>query len=37
MKRFYYKNKNNKGFINLKSPHIDDNYIQVKKEEYEEL
>ena len=37
MERFYYKNKNNTSFINLKSPLIDDNYIQITKEEFEEL
>lgn len=37
MERFYYKNKNNTGFLNLKSPLIDDNYIQITKEEFEEL
>lgn len=37
MKRFYYKSKNNTGFLNLKSPLIDENYIQITKEEFEEL
>lgn len=37
MERFYYKNKNNTGFLNLKSPLIDKNYIQITKEEFEEL
>lgn len=37
MKRFYYKNKNNTGFLNLKSPLVDENYIQITKEEFEEL
>lgn len=37
MERFYYKNKNNTGFLNLKSPLVDDNYIQITKEEFEEL
>ena len=37
MKRFYYKNKSNTGFLNLKSPLIDENYIQITKEEFEEL
>lgn len=37
MERFYYKNKNNTGFLNLKSPKIDENYIQITKEEFEEL
>ena len=37
MKRFYYKNKNNTGFLNLKSPLIDENYIQITEEEFKEL
>lgn len=37
MKRFYYKNKDNTGFLNLKSPRIDENYIQITKEEFDEL
>lgn len=37
MERFYYKSKDNKGFLNLKSPKIDENYIQITKEEFEEL
>lgn len=37
MKRFYYKNKDNTGFLNLKSALIDENYIQITKEEFEEL
>ena len=35
--RYYYKNKNNTGFLNLKSPLIDENYIQITEEEFEEL
>lgn len=35
--RYYYKNKTNNGFLNFKSPLIDDNYIQITKEEFEEL
>lgn len=35
--RFYYKNKNNTDFLNLKSPLVDENYIQITKEEFEEL
>ena len=35
--RYYYKNKDNTGFLNLKSPIIDENYIQITKEEFEEL
>lgn len=37
MERFYYKNKNNTGFLNLKSAITDENYIQITKEEFEEL
>ena len=37
MERFYYKSKDNTGFLNLKSPMIDENYIQISKEEFEEL
>ena len=37
MERFYYKSKEGKGFLNLKSPLIDENYIQITKEEFEEL
>lgn len=35
--RYYYKNKNNKGFLNLKSPLNDENYIQITEEEFNEL
>lgn len=37
MERFYYKSKEGKGFLNLKSPLLDKNYIQITKEEFEEL
>ena len=37
MERFYYKNKDNTSFLNLKSPMIDENYIQITKEEFEKL
>ena len=38
MERFYYKNKNNTGFLNLKSPITDEeNYIQITEEEFKEL
>lgn len=37
MKRYYYKSKDNTGFYNLKSPLVDNNYIQITKEEFEEL
>ena len=36
MQRFYYKNKTNTGFLNLKSPLTDENYIQITKEEFAE-
>ena len=35
--RYYYKNKDNTGFLNLKSPLIDENYIQSTEEEFNEL
>ena len=35
--RYYYKSKNNTGFLNLKSPLVDDNYIQITEEEFNEL
>ena len=35
--RYYYKNKNNTGFLNLKSPLNDENYIQITEEEFNEL
>jgi hypothetical protein len=37
MERFYYKSKDGKGFLNLKSPLVDENYIQITEEEFEEL
>lgn len=37
MQRFYYKNKDNTGFLNLKSPITDENYIQITEEEFNEL
>ena len=37
MERFYYKKKDNKGFLNLKSPITDENYIQITEEEFNEL
>lgn len=37
MERFYYKNKNNTGFLNLKSPINDENYIQITEEEFNSL
>lgn len=37
MERFYYKSKNNTGFLNLKSPLIDENYIQITEGEFKEL
>ena len=35
--RYYYKNKNNTGFLNLKSQIVDENYIQITEEEFNEL
>lgn len=35
--RFYYKSKEGKGFLNLKSPLINDDYIQITEEEFNEL
>lgn len=35
--RYYYKSKEGKGFLNLKSPLIDENYIQITEEEFKEL
>lgn len=35
--RYYYKNKNNTSFLNLKTPKVDDNYIQITEEEFNEL
>ena len=35
--RYYYKNKDNTGFFNLKSPLVDENYIQITEEEFNEL
>ena len=37
MKRFYYKNKDNTGFLNFKSPLVDERYIQITEEEFNEL
>ena len=37
MQRFYYKSKDGKGFLNLKSQLIDERYIQITEEEFEEL
>ena len=37
MQRFYYKNKDNTGFLNLKSPLADENYTQITEEEFNEL
>ena len=37
MERFYYKSKNGNGFLNLKSPLNDENYIQITEEEFNEL
>ena len=37
MERFYYKAKDGTGFLNLKSPIIDERYIQITEEEFNEL
>ena len=37
MERFYYKSKEGNSFLNLKSALVDENYIQISKEEFEEL
>ena len=37
MQRFYYKKKDNTSFLNLKSPLIDEGYIQITEEEFNEL
>lgn len=37
MERFYYKSKDGTSFLNLKSPLIDKNYIQITEEEFKEL
>ena len=37
MQRFYYKSKDNTGFLNLKSAITDENYIQITEEEFNEL
>ena len=35
--RYYYKKYDNTGFLNLKSPLADENYIQITEEEFNEL
>ena len=37
MQRFYYKSKDGTAFANLKSPLVDENYIQITEEEFNEL
>ena len=37
MERFYYKSKEGKGFLNLKSAITDENYIRITEEEFNEL
>lgn len=37
MERFYYKSKDGTGFLNLKSPLVDKNYIQITEEEFKGL
>lgn len=35
--RYYYKAKSGKGFMNLKSPLNDENYVEITKEEFDTL
>ena len=35
--RYYYKSKEGNGFLNLKSPLTDENYIQITEEEFNKL
>ena len=35
--RYYYKNKSNTGFLNLKSPMIDENYEEITEEQFKAL
>lgn len=35
-KRYYYKSKDGKGYLNLKSPLFDDNYEEITLEEFEQ-
>lgn len=37
MQRFYYKKKDGTGFANLKSPLVDEEYIQITEEEFNKL
>ena len=37
MERFYYKSKDGKGFLNLKSAITDENYVQITEKEFNEL
>ena len=37
MQRFYYKSRDGKGFLNIKSQINDENYIQITEEEFNEL
>ena len=37
MQRFYYKSKEGNGFLNLKSQIVDENYIQITEEEFNEF
>lgn len=37
MERFYYKSKDGKGYLNLKSAINDENYIQITEEEFNNL
>ena len=35
--RYYYKNNDNTSFLNLKSPLVDERYMQITEEEFNEL
>ena len=37
MERFYYKKKDGTGFANLKSPLVDEDYVQITEEEFNKL
>lgn len=37
MERFYYKSKDGTGFLSLKTPKIDENYVQITEKEFNEL
>ncbi len=35
--RYYYKKYDNTGFLNLKSPLVDENYVQITEKEFNEF